>query len=90
MDLPDRFASFFDQKIRDLLDGVKIQEDGCNGPKKINSTEGFFMDKYYIKDCLQSLKPKNGRLWTNTAKSSVEWNGCTVKPFDRTVQINLQ
>jgi hypothetical protein len=36
MDLPDRFASFLDTKIRDVLDEVKIEVDVFNGSKMVN------------------------------------------------------
>ena len=42
--MPDRFAVFFDSKIRKLLDELEICEDKYNGERKI--TEGIkqFMD----------------------------------------------
>jgi hypothetical protein len=56
--LPNRFASYFVKKVKDVLNDVKIYITDYNGTKKFNSEEGF-VDRNSIKKCLHSPMPKN-------------------------------
>ncbi len=58
-DLTDRFASFFDNKIRGIVEQVSIDDNVYNGTRKIFTSEKMFMDPTSVKLCLQSLKNKN-------------------------------
>ena len=57
--LQQRFASFFDQKIKKILDDVKISPMVYNGINKITNGNRFFMQLESVKSSMLSLKPKN-------------------------------
>ena len=57
--LPDRFASFYDKKVKKLLEEVQIDDDVYNGRRKVNLSDEFFMDFETVKSCMLSLKSKN-------------------------------
>ena len=57
--LPDRFASYFHNKIATLLEGVNIDENIHNGFNKVNCSESDFMDLESVISCMKSLKSKN-------------------------------
>ncbi len=57
--LADKFALFFDNKIRSLLSQVKIEESVYNGSRKIEADNCMFMDPVSVKECIKSLKSKN-------------------------------
>ena len=57
--LPDRFASFFDEKIKSLLQDVRTEENVYNGFRKIEAENKMFMTKKDILECMKSLKCKN-------------------------------
>ena len=56
---PETFASFFNNKIKKVLEEVKIEEDVYNGKKMVHATDKMFMDEKSIKECMLTLKPKN-------------------------------
>ena len=56
---PDTFASFFDNKIKKILQEVNIEEDVYNGKKMVHAIDKMFMDENSIKECMLTLKPKN-------------------------------
>lgn len=57
--LADSFAKYFDNKIKDILEEVDIDENVYNGKKLVDANNKFFMYKEWILDCLKSLKCKN-------------------------------
>ena len=58
-DRSDVFASFFDKKIRDIIDTVSVNEGVYNGTRKVNSENKFFMSREDVLECMLSLKCKN-------------------------------
>ena len=58
-DLAENFASFFDIKIKKLLDEVQISNEVYNGTQKVQPETKMFMDSNSVKDILTSLKIKN-------------------------------
>ena len=56
---PDTLASFFDNKIKKVLQEVNIEEDVYNGKKMVHAIDKMFMDENSIKECMLTLKPKN-------------------------------
>ena len=57
--LPDRLASFFYNRVKNLADSTTIKDDVYNGKKKTNATNKMFMDICSVKECIKSLKIKN-------------------------------
>ena len=57
--LPERFAKFFDDKIKDVLAQTSLDENVYNGYQKVNSESKFFMSTKWIGECINSLKIKN-------------------------------
>jgi hypothetical protein len=55
----EAFATFFDEKIKSVLNTVNIKEDHYNGNTIVNSEDKMFMDKIAIIEVMKSLKPKN-------------------------------
>ena len=53
------FASYFDNKIKSLLDEVTINENVYNGRKLIDTSDKFFMSEPEIFQCMRTLKNKN-------------------------------
>ena len=58
-DYADRFATFFDNKIRRLIDQTNMDDNVYNGYRKVFSEEKMFMDSVSVKHCMLSLKNKN-------------------------------
>ena len=56
--ISDEYASFFDQKIRGLVNQVVIDDHVFNGSQKVVSHTKMFMDLTSVKECLLSLKNK--------------------------------
>ena len=57
--LPDRFGTFFFNKVKNLTDTIHARDDVYNGKKKVESTNRMFMDLASVKECMLSLKIKN-------------------------------
>jgi hypothetical protein len=57
--LPDRFAKFFDNKIKDVWGQTSLEENVFNGNKKVISESKFFMSTQLIRKFISSLKIKN-------------------------------
>jgi hypothetical protein len=57
--LPDRFASYFYNKIEKLLEEVNIDENIHNGFNKVTCTNFDLMDMESVISCMKSLKTKN-------------------------------
>ena len=57
--LPDVFASFFDTKIKNVMETVEIENDVYNGRKMVNSENKMFMGTKSIRSFIITLKPKN-------------------------------
>jgi hypothetical protein len=55
----EAFATFFDTKIKSVLNSVSINEDNYNGKKIVNSEDKMFNDKNAVIEVMKSLKPKN-------------------------------
>ena len=58
-ELAEKFASFFDAKIKVLQETVAIKDDVYNGTQKITEENKMFMDIFSIREVLQTLKIKN-------------------------------
>ena len=56
--LPDRFGTFFFNKVKNLTDTIHARDDVYNGKKKVESTNRMFMDLASVKECMLSLKIK--------------------------------
>jgi hypothetical protein len=56
-ELPDKFASFFDRRVRDLTSETDLDENVYNGRKLVKATNRMFMDA----ECMLTLKPKNSK-----------------------------
>jgi hypothetical protein len=54
--ISDEYASFFDQKIKGLVNPVIVDDHVFNGNQKAVSHNKMFMDLKSIKDCLLTLK----------------------------------
>ena len=57
--LPDVFASFFDGKIKMLVEKTAIVDNVYNGRKLVNSENKMFMNSSDVRECILSLKSKN-------------------------------
>ena len=57
--LPERFAKFFDDKIKNVLAQTSLDENVYNGYRKVNSESKFFMTYEMVGECISSLKIKN-------------------------------
>ena len=57
--LPDRFAGFFDIKIKNLLEEVEVDDSVYNGRKQIATRDKFFMDLETVREIMGNLKNKN-------------------------------
>ena len=58
-DQPDQFASYFDEKIKAIINTPCIDDSVYNGRKKVESLYKIFMDQESIRDCVLSLQVKN-------------------------------
>ena len=58
-ELPDAFAAYFDNKIKNLLGDTKVDNNVYNGKKIVTCTDRMFMGSEEIRECIMSLKPKN-------------------------------
>ena len=59
LNLPERFAEYFDSKIKNVINLVALDETVYNGYRKLNSQDQFFMGRAAIADTLKFLKVKN-------------------------------
>ena len=59
--LPETLAKFFSEKLVDLGETVQIDEQNCNGKKKVQTENKMFMDKESIRKCILSLKVENSK-----------------------------
>ena len=50
-----------EKKVKEIERSAKIEENIYNGARKLNSLENMLMDKVSVKECLRSLKIKNGK-----------------------------
>ena len=57
--LPEMFAKFFDNKIKDVLAQTSLEENIYIGYKKVNSESKNFVSTKLIRECISSLKIKN-------------------------------
>ena len=58
-DVPESFARFFDNKIKDVLADTSIDPNVYNGTRKVDSEPKFFMTPTLVRECINSLKIKN-------------------------------
>jgi hypothetical protein len=56
--ISNEYASFFDQKIRSLVNPVEIDYQVYNSNQKVLSCNKMFMDSVSVKECMLSLKNK--------------------------------
>ena len=59
VNLPERFAKYFDLKIKNVVDHVSLDENVYNGLKKLNCQDHFFIGRATIAESLKLLKVKN-------------------------------
>jgi hypothetical protein len=59
VNLPERFAKYFDSKIKNVINLVALDETVYNGYRKLNCRDQFFMGRAAIADTLKFLKVKN-------------------------------
>ena len=57
--LAQKFADFFENKVKTIIWEVEISEDVYNGKRKIFSQNEMFMNTHNIKKCFDSIKNKN-------------------------------
>ena len=57
--ISDCFAKFFDEKVKNIVGKVKIDENVYNGNRKIVAGDLNFMTKQDIIECVKMLKMKN-------------------------------
>ena len=57
--LAQKFADFFENKVKTIISEVEISEDVYNGKRKIFSQNEMFMNTHNIKKCFDSIKNKN-------------------------------
>ena len=57
-DIADAFADFFENKIKDLLEEISIDDEVYNGERKIHTTCYNFMTSPNIEEAIRSLKIK--------------------------------
>jgi hypothetical protein len=57
--VPDKFAAYFDEKIRNILSTLDIKEGVYNGSRKITANMEHFMDLDSVRECILSPKLKN-------------------------------
>ena len=57
--LADKFAEYFDAKIRNLSEQATIDPSIYNGRKKINGVNKMFMDEDSVRECIATIKLKN-------------------------------
>jgi hypothetical protein len=57
--LSDRFAYYFDKKIKDVVSRVELDESVFNGNKKLECWDFIFIGKPAILSCIKTLKYKN-------------------------------
>ena len=58
-DTANVFAGYFHDKVRNIKTNTKIDNAVYNGKLKLLVDNRFFMSEIDIKECLQTLKPKN-------------------------------
>ena len=58
-DLPDKFASFFKDKITALVNQSRIDINVYNGTRKLNEQSLNFMNESNVKEAIMSIKTKN-------------------------------
>ena len=58
-ELPDRFAKYFDTKIKNIIEELAINEEVYNGKRKVEENNKNFMDPISVKECIMNLKLKN-------------------------------
>ncbi len=57
--LPDRFANYFDKKIKNVIGQIELDENVYNGNKRLERQDLDFMGKQAIFSCIKTLKKKN-------------------------------
>ncbi len=63
-DAADSFAVFFHEKVENIRDNLRINRGVHNRSNKLMVVDRFFMESSDVKDCLESLKPKNVKVTT--------------------------
>ena len=58
-EVANAFASYFDNKIKNVLEEVTIDENVYNGRKLVDTSDKFFMTEPEILQCMKTLKNKN-------------------------------
>ena len=58
-EVADCFAYFFDTKVRNIVNSLRVDPGVYNGVRKLNSQNAFFMSRKEIMDCVNTIKMKN-------------------------------
>jgi hypothetical protein len=75
--LADRFAEFFDIKIKKILSDTSIDHEHFNGNLKLFCNDVFFMDKNSIRECIESLAIKNSESYDRIPHRIIK-DGCDI------------
>ena len=59
VDIPDKFASFFKDKITNFVNESRIDNNVYNGTRKVNEPDVNFMSEVHVKEAIMSIKTKN-------------------------------
>ena len=57
--ISEKFAEFFDKKVRGIVESTKVDQGVYNGRRKIHAEDWMFMTGERIIECIKSLKIKN-------------------------------
>ena len=57
--LSDAFVDFFDQKVKNIVNSCKVEDDVYNGKKKIFTGSKNFISSTSVMNALKSIKIKN-------------------------------
>jgi hypothetical protein len=81
--LVDRFAEFFDRKIKKVVSETNIDHKMFNGNRKLFCNEGFFIDRNSVKEYIESLVTKNSEGYNRIPQRIIK-DGCEVliDPFN--------
>jgi hypothetical protein len=57
-DLPEKFAQFFDNKVKTITQSREIKGEVKNGTKKVKSRNTFLIDIDSVKSCIKFINQK--------------------------------
>ena len=59
--LSDAFVDFFDQKVKNIVNSCKVEDDVYNGKQKIFTGSKNFISSTSVMNALKSIKIKNSK-----------------------------